>query len=68
MGIALSALRPFSFSEGRNVSHFSVLDISSKTLPSGVNSENWFRNLKAGSQGKGPRQAWSADLQNLITI
>lgn len=54
-GERTSDLRPFLFTEERKVPASSVSDISSKSNALGADSENCLRNLKVGSQGKGPR-------------
>ena len=59
--------RSSPFSEERSVSHSLILDISSKSHPSGADSEKWLKNLKVGSQSKGPRESWPPDFQNLRT-
>lgn len=59
--------RSSPFSEERRVSHSLILDISLQSHPLGADSEKWLRNLKVGSQGKGPRESWPPDFQDLRT-
>lgn len=59
--------RSSRFSEERRVSHSLILDISLQSHPSGADSEKRLRNLKVGSQGKGARESWPPDFQDLRT-